>query len=48
MLVRLQAGSDVLTARLTRRSCDDVGLKLGDQLLAQIKSVAVRNTSPVK
>jgi molybdate transport system ATP-binding protein len=43
-LVRLRAGSDLLTARLTRRSCDDMGIQPGDQLLAQIKSVAVRNS----
>jgi len=43
-LVRLRAGSDLLTARLTRRSCDDMGIEPGDQLLAQIKSVAVRNS----
>ncbi|MCH7822978.1 MAG: molybdenum ABC transporter ATP-binding protein [Proteobacteria bacterium] len=48
VLVRLRAGSDLLTARLTRRSCDDIGLKPGGQLLAQIKSVAVRHTPPVK
>ena len=43
-LVRLRAGQDFLMARLTRRSCDELRLKLGDQLLAQIKSVAVRST----
>ncbi len=41
-LVRLRAGSDLLTARLTRRSSHQLGLKSGDRLLAQIKSVAVR------
>ncbi len=41
-LVRLRAGNDLLTARLTRRSCDELGLESGDSLLAQIKSVAVR------
>ena len=44
-LVRLQAGQDFLMARLTRRSCDDLRLKPGDELLAQIKSVAVRSTA---
>ncbi|MDP6675838.1 MAG: TOBE domain-containing protein, partial [Gammaproteobacteria bacterium] len=43
-LIRLRAGNDLLTARLTRRSCNELGLKQDDQLLAQIKSVAVRNT----
>jgi molybdate transport system ATP-binding protein len=43
-LVRLRAGNDLLTARLTRRSCDELNLKSGDCLLAQIKSVAVRNS----
>ena len=43
-LVRLRAGDDLLMARLTRRSCDELRLKTGDQLLAQIKSVAVRST----
>ena len=43
-LVRLRAGQDFLMARLTRRSCDELRLKSGDQLLAQIKSVAVRST----
>ncbi|HJP37666.1 MAG: molybdenum ABC transporter ATP-binding protein [Gammaproteobacteria bacterium] len=43
-LVRLRAGNDLLTARLTRRSCHEMELKQGDRLLAQIKSVAVRNT----
>ena len=42
-LVRLQAGNDLLTARLTRRSCDDLQIRPGEQLFAQIKSVAVRN-----
>jgi molybdate transport system ATP-binding protein len=46
-LVRLRSGGDLLTARLTRRSCDELGLKPGDKLLAQIKSVAVRNTPSV-
>lgn len=43
-LVRMRAGDDFLMARLTRRSCDELRLKSGDQLLAQIKSVAVRST----
>jgi molybdate transport system ATP-binding protein len=47
-LVRLKAGDDLLTARLTRRSCDEMGLQQGEQLLAQIKSVAVRNSPSAK
>lgn len=43
-LVRLRAGNDFLMAKLTRRSCDDLHLRSGDRLLAQIKSVAVRST----
>ena len=41
-MVRLVVGSDRLTARITRRSCDDLDLKKGDEVLAQIKAVAVR------
>lgn len=44
-LVRLRTGHDLLTARLTRRSCDEMRLKPGEQLLAQIKSVSVRNSA---
>ena len=43
-LVRLRAGDDFLMARLTRRSCDELRLKSGDELFAQIKSAAVRST----
>jgi len=43
-LVRLQTGQDFLMARLTRRSCDELQLKSGDELFAQIKSAAVRST----
>ncbi len=42
VMVRLVAGSDRLTARITRRSCDEMDLKKGDQVLVQIKAVAVR------
>ncbi|MEE8427516.1 MAG: molybdenum ABC transporter ATP-binding protein [Woeseiaceae bacterium] len=44
-LARLRAGHDFLTARLTRRSCDELRLQPGEKLLAQIKSVAVRSAS---
>ena len=46
MLVRLRAGSDTLLARISRRSCRDMGLEVGDQLLAQIKSAAIRSRLP--
>lgn len=42
VMVRLVVGSDRLTARITRRSCDELDLKKGDQVLAQIKAVAIR------
>lgn len=42
VMVRLVVGLDRLTARITRRSCDELGLKKGDEVLAQIKAVAVR------
>lgn len=42
VMVRLVVGSDRLTARITRRSCDELDLKKGDEVLAQIKAVAVR------
>ena len=41
-LVRLAIGSDRLLARITRRSCDDLGLRAGEDIHAQIKAVAVR------
>ena len=43
VLVRLSLGSDRLTARITRRSSTELNLQVGDELFAQIKSVAVRN-----
>ncbi len=43
MLLRLHTGSDQLLAAITRKSCEELGLYQGDSLLAQIKSVAVRN-----
>lgn len=44
LLVRLRVGEDTLLARITRRSCDQLSLKEGDSLLAQIKAVSVRNS----
>ena len=43
-LVRLQLGSDRIIARVTRRSVRELQLAEGEQLFAQIKSVAVRTT----
>lgn len=43
LLLRLRLGSDRMLARITRRSCDKLALREGDELLAQIKAVAIRN-----
>jgi molybdate transport system ATP-binding protein len=43
ILVRLKIGTDRLIARITRRSRDELNLKPGDTVLAQIKAVAVRS-----
>ncbi len=43
-LVRLLLGADLIVARVTRRSIRELRLTQGDQLFAQIKSVAVRAT----
>lgn len=40
-LVKLKVGSDILVARVTRRSAHQLGLKPGKTLWAQIKSVAI-------
>lgn len=45
VLARLRAGDDLLTAKITRRSCDELKLSEGDALLAQIKSVAVKSST---
>ena len=42
-LIRLATGRHSLTARITRRSCTELGIRVGDDVLAQIKSVAVRH-----
>lgn len=44
-LVRLCVGNDRLLARVTRRSIREIGISEGDELYAQIKSVAVRSQS---
>ena len=41
-LVRLRLGNDILLARITRRSLQQLGLQVGDKVFAQIKSVTVR------
>lgn len=41
-LLRLKLGTDHLVARITRRSMDELRLKSGDSVFAQIKSVTVR------
>jgi molybdate transport system ATP-binding protein len=41
-LVRLSLGTDVLIARITRRSLQQLSLQIGDEVYAQIKSVTVR------
>jgi molybdate transport system ATP-binding protein len=40
-LVRLQVGEAVLLARLTKRAASSLGLKVGQKLWAQVKSVAL-------
>ena len=42
-LVTLAIGSEHLLARITRRSRVQLDLRVGERVLAQIKSVAVRN-----
>jgi molybdate transport system ATP-binding protein len=41
VLVRLDVSGTVLLARITRRSCDQLGVQPGQRLWAQIKSVAL-------
>ena len=43
VLLRLKLGTDRMITRITRRSCDKLALKQGDEVLAQIKAVAIRN-----
>lgn len=42
-LLRLALGEDRIVARVTRRSIRELGLREGDRVYAQIKSVAVRS-----
>jgi molybdate transport system ATP-binding protein len=41
LLVRLSLGSQYLLARITRKSCVELGLCIGDNIYAQIKSAAL-------
>jgi molybdate transport system ATP-binding protein len=41
ILVRLKLGDDFMVARLTRKSCHQLQLSVGDQVWAQIKSAAI-------
>ncbi len=41
MTLRLQAGHDILLARITRKSASELDLKPGDKVFAQVKSVAL-------
>jgi molybdate transport system ATP-binding protein len=43
MLVQLAVASEQVLARVTRRSCALLNLAPGEKVLAQIKSVAVKN-----
>jgi molybdate transport system ATP-binding protein len=43
-LVRLSLGGCEILARVTRRSISELGLARGEEVFAQIKSVALRNT----
>jgi len=41
LLVRLQCDVLSLTARITKRSAHELGLSIGQQVVAQVKSVAL-------
>jgi molybdate transport system ATP-binding protein len=43
VLVHVALGNEKILARVTRRSSSELGLRRGDQVMVQIKSVAVRN-----
>jgi molybdate transport system ATP-binding protein len=45
LLLRLRLGSDRVISRITRRSRDNLALQVGDEILAQIKSVAIRKST---
>ena len=44
VLVRFVSGEERIVARVTRRSCRELGLQTGGRVYAQIKSVAVRRS----
>ena len=44
VLIRIGLGEDLILARVTRRSIRELELREGDELFAQIKSVAVRRS----
>ena len=48
VLVRLALGRDRILARVTRRSVRELNLQVGDEVFAQIKSVAVRSPYSLK
>ena len=43
--VALSCGANQLMAQVTRRSCDELGLRVGEQVFAQIKAVAVKTVA---
>ena len=45
VLVQLAVGDQYLLARITRKSVDALGLAVGDEVFAQVKSVALLNDS---
>ncbi|MDJ0879314.1 MAG: molybdenum ABC transporter ATP-binding protein [Halieaceae bacterium] len=45
VLVQLKVGEQFLLARITRKSVDTLGLAVGDEVFAQVKSVALLNDS---
>lgn len=48
VLVHIALGDERILARVTRRSSSELGLRRGDQVMAQIKSVAVKNAPSAK
>jgi molybdate transport system ATP-binding protein len=43
--VALSCGTNQLMAQVTRRSCDELGLRVGEHVFAQIKAVAVKTVA---
>lgn len=48
ILIRLQTGNQFFLSRLTRKSVDKLSLSVGDQVYAQIKSVALLSDRPAQ